>query len=63
VLGPIIATFFVEYISTMLWSNLLDYHLGALGPAWLIALYMPHGFMRFVRERSSSAAALLKPKT
>src|SRR4051812_38719205 len=62
VLGPVIAAFFVEYISTMLWSNLLDYHLGALGLGIvLIALYMPHGLMRFVRERGLSAAALLKP--
>jgi branched-chain amino acid transport system permease protein len=64
VLGPILAAFFVEYISTVLWSNLLNYHLGALGLGIvLIALYMPHGLMRFLRERSQFVAAALKPRT
>jgi branched-chain amino acid transport system permease protein len=60
VLGPILAAFFVEYVSTALWSHLLDYHLGALGLGiMLIALFMPHGFVRFVRDRWRSLAALL----
>lgn len=64
VFGPILAAFFVELVSTAVWSNLLHYHLGALGLGIvLIALYMPHGFMQFVRERGSFAAALFKPKS
>jgi branched-chain amino acid transport system permease protein len=62
VLGPIIAAFFVEYISTLLWSHLLHYHLGALGlGVVLIALYMPHGAMQFVRERYRFIVASLQP--
>ena len=52
VFGPIIAAFVVEYASTVLWSNLLDYHLGAFGIGiMLIVLYMPDGAMKFLRDR------------
>jgi branched-chain amino acid transport system permease protein len=62
VLGPIIAAFFIEFVSTVLWSNLLHYHLGELGLGIVVtALYMPHGFMRFVRDRRRVVAGLLKP--
>jgi branched-chain amino acid transport system permease protein len=62
VLGPIIAAFVVEFVSTVLWSNLLHYHLGALGLGIVvIALFMPHGFIAFARDRSRIVAALLKP--
>ncbi len=52
VFGPIIAAFFIEYSSTVLWSQLLDYHLGAFGLGiMLIVLYMPDGIMQFLRVR------------
>ncbi len=61
VLGPIFAAFLVEYTSTVLWSQLLDYHLGALGLGiMLIALYMPDGLVKFVRERGRLASSLLE---
>jgi branched-chain amino acid transport system permease protein len=60
VLGPVVAAFFVEYFSTVVWSRLLDYHLGAFGLGiMLIALYMPDGLIRFVRERTRLLDALL----
>jgi branched-chain amino acid transport system permease protein len=63
VFGPIVAAFFVEFVSTAIWSNLLHYHLGVLGLGIvLIALYMPHGFMQFVRDRGSLLAVLFKSK-
>jgi ABC-type branched-subunit amino acid transport system permease subunit len=61
ILGPIVAAFFVEFISTVLWSHLLNYHLGALGLGIvLIVLYMPNGFINFMRDRSRIVAALLR---
>lgn len=60
IFGPILAAFFVEYLSTALWSHLLDFHLGALGlGVMLIALYMPNGLSRFLRDRSRTFASLL----
>jgi ABC-type branched-subunit amino acid transport system permease subunit len=62
VLGPVLAAFFVEFLSTVLWSNLLHYHLGAMGLGiMLIVLFMPNGFMQFIRGRFRTAAALGKP--
>jgi branched-chain amino acid transport system permease protein len=61
IFGPILAAFFVEYLATALWSHLLDFHLGALGLGiMLIALYMPNGLSRFVRDRAGLFAKLLK---
>lgn len=52
VVGPIVAAFFIEYLSTVLWSQLLDYHLGIFGLGiMLIALYTPDGVVQFFRER------------
>ena len=52
VFGPVIAAFFLEYSSTVLWSQFLDYHLGAFGLGiMLIVLYMPDGIMQFLRVR------------
>jgi branched-chain amino acid transport system permease protein len=63
VLGPILAAFLIEYASLVLWSHLLDYHLGALGLAIMaIALYMPDGLVRFVRERVRLLGALAGPR-
>lgn len=63
VLGPVLAAFFVEYASTTLWSHLLDYHLGALGiGVMLTALYMPNGFIAFLRTRARTLGAFLSPQ-
>ncbi len=52
IFGSVVAAFFVEYASTILWSEFLDYHLGAFGLGiMLIVLYMPDGFMEFARRR------------
>ncbi len=62
VIGPVLAAFFVEFLSTVLWSNLLHYHLGALGLGiMLIVLFMPNGFVQFIRDRFRTVAALGKP--
>lgn len=61
IFGPIIAAFFVECVSTVLWVHLLDYHLGALGlGVLLIALYMPKGIAGFLREHRRFFAAKLQ---
>lgn len=63
VIGPVLAAFFVEYVSTTLWSHLLDYHLGALGiGVMLIALYMPNGFIAFLQARSRTLNAFPAPQ-
>jgi len=63
VLGPVLGAFFVEYVSTTLWSHLLDYHLGALGiGVMLIALYMPNGFVAFLRSRAHTLGAFFAPQ-
>ena len=63
VLGPIFGAFVIEYASTVLWSNLLEYHVGALGLGIiLIVLYMPDGLLRFFRQRVRLATALLAPQ-
>jgi branched-chain amino acid transport system permease protein len=60
VFGPILSAFFIEYVSTLLWSHLLDYHLGALGLGiMLIVLYMPDGLHRFLRERTQPLLRML----
>jgi len=60
-LGPIAAAFFVEFVSDALWSHLLHFHLGALGLGIvLIALYMPHGFVRFFRDRGQTLVMLFR---
>lgn len=61
VFGPIAAAFVVEYASTALWSNLLDYHLGAFGLGIMaIVLFMPDGIMRFMRTRKQFLASCLR---
>lgn len=51
ILGPILAAFALEYLSTLLWSRLLDFHTGALGLiVILIVLFMPNGFAAFLRR-------------
>jgi branched-chain amino acid transport system permease protein len=63
VLGPVVAAFFIEYLSTVVWSRLLDYHLGIFGVAvMLLALFMPHGVVQFARDRSKALATMFGQK-
>jgi len=63
VLGPVAAAFFVEYGSTVVWSRLLDYHLGIFGLGiMLIALYMPDGLLQFLRDRMHVLRGLFRQK-
>jgi branched-chain amino acid transport system permease protein len=61
VFGPVFGAFVVEYASTMLWSHVLEYHIGALGLGIiLIALYMPRGLVLFARQGAQRALALFE---
>jgi branched-chain amino acid transport system permease protein len=51
VLGPILGAFFVEAVSTLTWSHLLNYHVGTLGAIIiLVVIFMPRGFITFLRD-------------
>jgi branched-chain amino acid transport system permease protein len=51
VLGPVIGSFFFETVSTLTWSHLLNYHTGTLGVIiLLIVIFLPQGFVSFLRE-------------
>lgn len=57
VLGPIAGAFFIEGVSTITWSHLLTYHTGTLGLIIiLVVIFMPQGFVSFLREKFSFAA-------
>ncbi len=57
VFGPIVAAFFLEFVSTLIWSELLAYHLGTMGAIIvLVVIFLPNGFAAFLRERASLAA-------
>jgi branched-chain amino acid transport system permease protein len=59
VMGPIIAAFALEYVSTLLWSRLLNFHTGALGSVViLIVLFMPNGVGAFLRARLAARPGL-----
>lgn len=59
VMGPIIAAFALEYVSTLLWSRLLNFHTGALGLlVILIVLFMPNGVVAFLRARLTARPGL-----
>jgi branched-chain amino acid transport system permease protein len=61
-LGPIIGAFFIEGISTLIWSYLLNYHLGVLGLIIIgVVLFLPRGFIFFLKDRFLSTGQLLKP--
>ena len=52
ILGPIIGAFFIEGISTLAWSYLLNYHIGMLGLIIImVVIFMPKGFIPFLQER------------
>ncbi|MDQ1335897.1 MAG: branched-chain amino acid transport system permease protein [Thermodesulfobacteriota bacterium] len=57
IVGPIAGAFFVELASIFAWSHLLNYHVGTLGLiVILIVLFMPRGFVPFVRQKLSLPA-------
>lgn len=57
VLGPIIGAFFIEFVLTVTWSNLLEYHVGTMGVIIvLVVLFLPKGFIEFVRAKMSLVA-------
>lgn len=59
VLGPIFGAFFIEWLLTVTWSNLLEYHIGAMGAIIiLVVIFLPKGFVEFVRERGARGAVL-----
>lgn len=54
--GPIAGAFFLELVSTLTWSHLLTYHVGTLGLIIILAVvFMPQGFVSFLRERFSTS--------
>lgn len=60
-LGPIIGAFFIEGISTLIWSHLLNYHLGVLGILIIgVVLFLPRGFIAFLKDRFLFTGRLLK---
>ncbi|MBA4393040.1 MAG: branched-chain amino acid ABC transporter permease [Desulfobacca sp.] len=63
-LGPILGAFFVEGISLLTWSYLLNYHLGILGILIMaVVLFLPRGFIAFLKDRLLFAGDLFTPKT
>ena len=61
VLGPVAGAFVVEILTTLTWSNLLQFHLAVLGGIiMLVVLLMPNGFDTFLRDRWAVASSMLK---
>ncbi len=62
-LGPIVGAFFLETVSTLTWSHLLNYHLGTLGMIIiLVVIFLPKGFISFFQERFFLSAFIKKIK-
>ena len=49
VFGPIAGAFFIEFLATLTWSNLLNWHLGAMG--LVVMLIFPEGVRSAVLDR------------
>jgi branched-chain amino acid transport system permease protein len=59
ILGPLLGAFFIEFISEMVWSKFLVFHLTILGSIIvLVIIFMPKGFIWFYRKRFSLLALL-----
>ena len=59
VLGPVAGAVFVELLATLTWSNLLNWHLGAMGLLIVVAVMVfPGGFRTVVRDMPSLATLL-----
>lgn len=58
-MGPILGAFFVEGISLLTWSHLLNYHIGILGILIMaVVLFVPRGFVAFLKDRLHFAETL-----
>ena len=54
VLGPVIGAVFVELLATLTWSNLLNWHLGAMGLLiMMVIMLFPSGFAAAARNAPS----------
>ena len=63
VLGPVLGSFFFETVSTLTWSHLLNYHTGTMGViVILIVIFMPQGFISFLRQGFSFSTFVKKVK-
>jgi branched-chain amino acid transport system permease protein len=50
--GPILAAFVLEFVSTLVWSEWLSYHLATMGTIIIVVvIFLPNGFMAFLRGR------------
>lgn len=59
ILGPILGAFFIEFISEMVWSKFLVFHLTILGSIIvLVIIFMPKGFIWFYRKKFTLSALL-----
>jgi branched-chain amino acid transport system permease protein len=59
ILGPLIGAFFIEFISEIVWSKFLVFHLTILGSIIvLVIIFMPKGFIWFYRKRFTLSALL-----
>lgn len=63
VLGPIIGAFILEIISLVVWTKFLVLHAAILGfIIILVVIFLPRGFMQFVKGKMTMAAILLNIK-
>jgi branched-chain amino acid transport system permease protein len=57
--GPLIGAFFIEFISEMVWSKFLIFHLTILGSIIVfVIIFMPKGLIWFYRKRFTLSALL-----
>lgn len=63
VFGPIIGAFILEIISLVVWTKFLVLHAAILGfIIILVVIFMPRGFMQFVKGKMTMTAILLNIK-
>jgi branched-chain amino acid transport system permease protein len=59
IMGPLLGAFFIEFISEIVWSKFLVFHLTILGGIIvLVIIFMPKGFIWFYRKRFTLSALL-----
>jgi branched-chain amino acid transport system permease protein len=59
IFGPLFGALFIEFISEMVWSKFLVFHLTILGSVIvLVIIFMPKGFTWFYRKRFTLSALL-----
>jgi branched-chain amino acid transport system permease protein len=63
VFGPIIGAFILEIVSLLVWTKFIVLHAAILGfIIILVVIFMPRGFMQFVKGRLTMTAILLNIK-